>query len=499
MFIKLSVKNHQTDCLYVITMKIIFKPYQTSPKQSSPVNFQGKTSDIPTEHIVELIQSGKSVREIASQLGIAVDTYYKLLRERNIPYNKQKPSGKTAHVTKEKLSELLEQNLPVALICKTLKIKENAYYKLIENFGLKSQLQLKKEKNASISREQLLAKVNSGLSTKEICSYFNIEEWIYYGLLKKYDIQTPRKESIAHHDSISKERFIGLLESGKKFKEILEELQITADVYSSLIAKFGITTEQKAQKENIAAITKEQMQELVDSGIPVKEICEILHINDRTYTRLLNKFEIITKRNISKQKIASIDAVTLQRMVDEKLSPTELTENLGITKQMFYRLLKRLNINYDYLHHIGEINIPKEKLEELATYGKTVKEITEELGIAQETYHEKAKLAKVNTLYRKSIDDIASIPKEKIQTMIDSGMSTKEICNELNITYANYTALLRKYNLSTNHRRSSERISNISKQQIEDLKLAGKTVKEICQKLNISESSYRRIMKRADK
>ena len=62
------------------------------------------------------------------------------------------------------------------------------------------------------------------------------------------------------------------------------------------------------------------------------------------------------------------------------------------------------------------------------------------------------------------------------------------------MTNANYIALLRKYNLQTRQRQSSFVISAISKQQILELRDAGKSVKEICQQLHISQSTYRRIL-----
>lgn len=480
-------------------MKIIFNTSYSNQKQTLPtISFKRNVSDITANQIIQLIKSGKTVKQISAELGIALDTYYKLLKHYNISYNKQKLSDKLSNISRENFSALLQQGLLVSEICEKLKITPNAYYKLLEHFDLKSPIKILKDKNKSITAQQLEEKIKSGLSVKQIVQSLEITENIYFSLLKKFKIQTPYKKAKMYYDSISQEQFVDLLASGKSYQEILNELQITPNIYSSLLAKFGIKTKQNFQKEKIASITKEQIETLIKDNKSAKEISQILNIPERTYSRLLAKFGIVTENMINRNHIASIDARTLQKLVDEKLSPDEICKRLDINNSIFYKLLKRLKINYNYQHHFGEIVIPKDRLEQLASSGKTIKQIAEELKCAETTYSEKAKVAQIKTVYRESINTLDSVSIKKLQEMIDAKMPVQQICKNLNITHANYTALIRKYNLQTAHRKSRQTISNIKKQDIIELRKAGKSIEEICKELNISQSTYRRILNKKE-
>lgn len=460
----------------------------------SATYFCGKTDCIPTERILGLISSGKTVREIKSELGLATDTYYKLLRERGISYNRKKPSDKLARITKNQIEVLLQQGLTVPEICKVLKIKANMYYSLVEQFGIKNPKKILSEKVAAITEVHLRERIESGLSPKDICQEYGISLSTYYDLLKKFNIETAYKAKVSHNSSIKKEQLVELLDAGKSMKEIMQILSISESSYISLISKFGIVTNAKAAVRNIEAITKDVLSSLVECGQSVKNICETLNISERTYSRLLDKFGIVTSRKKSKEVIASITKDELQSLVDRRLSPNDIADELGINVSMFYHLLKRLKINYDYAHHHGEIHIPKPKLIEFTTSGKTTKEISEGLGISVNTFHEKTKVAHVDTVLRPSIDKISSISSQTVQSLIDKGLSVKEICARLDITEAQYSALIRKHNLSTAHRQYRLNISSISKEQLLELRRQGKSVNEICSELQISRSTYRRLM-----
>ena len=128
------------------------------------------------------------------------------------------------------------------------------------------------------------------------------------------------------------------------------------------------------------------------------------------------------------------------------------------------------------------------------TNGKTTKEISEDLNIGVSTYHSKAKAAKVETVLRKNIDTIDSISKEEFQDAINSGLTRKELTEKFNITEANYIALIRKYNLSTPQRENMKKIANISKEEIISMLNEGMTKKEIAKKLGIATKSLEKIL-----
>lgn len=348
---------------------------------------------------------------------------------------------------------------------------------------------------SDITKEQMLEVLNKGLSVKQICEKLNIAESSYYKLVRKFDIHTPRKKALAHNASVTKEDILKLQKEGKSCNEILDILKITFDAYTLMLSRFKIVTDLMISKKTISNITKERLEELIQSGKKVSEICKELNIPERTYTRLLGKFEIETERQKAKKHIASITQEMIQKLVDNKLSKAEICEILKINNAMFYRLLKKFGINYDYLHHNREIVIPENRLRAAVELGKTSRETASDLGVTVNVYHAKAKNAHVDTVFRKSIDKIASISKEEIQSSIDSGMTIKQICEKYSITPSNYKALREKYNLSTPQRKSSLRISKITPEQLIEMRNSGKSPKEICKELSISQNAYYKIMK----
>lgn len=456
--------------------------------------FQSKTSLIKTEEIIQLIANGTPVRKICSHFGIAPDTYYKLLRERKIKYKQQDIRPQLKGITKEQIEDLLEKKIPIPQICKILNITENAYYNLVERFGIKHPNKIQSEKLAKIRNQDIIELINANLSVKEICKKLDISESSYYDLLNKFNIKTPRKQTINNISTITKEQIIELQKSGKTFNEIVKILNISQTAYSSLLNKFSLPSPAKIAKSNIKNITKEKLEGHIASGKTIKEICSELNISERTYTRLLDIYGINTNRKLSKKHIATITQEKLQQLVDKKLSVTEICNELQITKNMFYVLLKRLHVKYDYQQHSREIQIPKSELERQAKSKKTTLQIAQDLGISRTCYHAKARAAEVKTILRDSIEHISSIEKNNIQKSINSGATVKEICQQYALTLSNYLTILRKHNLSTPQRISIQQISQISKQQIIELKNSGKSVTEICKELNISQSSYYRIL-----
>lgn len=384
--------------------------------------------------------------------------------------------------------------MTVPQICEQFKITPNIYYNLVERLGVVHPKKALAARLAAITKEEFLKCLNSGMSVAEICKHFDISSSGYYHLIHKFEIKTATKQNIENIESIKKEDIERLIKAGKSNSEIAETLNISLSALTSLISKFGIVTKGIQSRQNISHITKERLQELVDSSKPVKEICEILQIPVRTYSRLVKQFGIITERQRAKEHIASITREQLQSLVNEGLSIDEICKRLKINKTAFYRLLKQLKVNYNYAHHHNEILIPKSVLQAKAKSGETTKEISDSLGIAVTTYHAKAKAAEVKTVLRDAIDTLDNITFEMFQNAINKCKSVKKVCETLNITKANYHALLQKYNVETPFRRLVAQNANTSAAKILEMRTAGKSVNEICLELNISKNSYRRIL-----
>ena len=70
------------------------------------------------------------------------------------------------------------------------------------------------------------------------------------------------------------------------------------------------------------------------------------------------------------------------------------------------------------------------------------------------------------------------------------------IGEEFDITKANYTALIRRYNTKTPLRASIKTIAGITKEDLLKDRAAGKQIKTICAERGIGLSTYRRIINR---
>ncbi len=247
------------------------------------------------------------------------------------------------------------------------------------------------------------------------------------------------------------------------------------------------------QKQHIASVT-ERFKEIAGK-LPVKEVCRELQITERTYSRMINSCEIVTERKKSKLRAQAITHEIFQWLVDNDFSKKEICEILGINNALFYKKLKELKVEYHYQHHHRERQIPKEVLEKVQTITRNLKEAANNLGMAVSTYQAKVKNAGVKTVFRDVIDKLNSIDPEEFQEAVNK-MPVKEVCKKFDITKANYTALIRRYNTKTPLRASIKRIAGITKEDLLKDRAAGKQIKTICAERGIGLSTYRRIINR---
>lgn len=131
-----------------------------------------------------------------------------------------------------------------------------------------------------------------------------------------------------------------------------------------------------------------------------KKICAILNIPERTYTRLIDKFGIITERKKAKMHLASITPENLQKLVDSKLSVSEICEKFKIKHTNYKALIEKYNISTPQRESSARIaNINAKHFLTLSKSGKAVKEICKELNISNSTYQRlKKKFTEQNPL-----------------------------------------------------------------------------------------------------
>ena len=472
-------------------MNIIIQNYTV---QAVP-NFCARKIIISKEQIIALRNQGKKETEIPKILGISVATYYEKLKQLGLSTAISGYRKKLADIPKDEFEKMLKEKAPIDTICKKFNLTTNAYYNYINNYGLRSYIVGANRK--AVTKEELQEFVKQKLSVNEICEHLGIGKDAYYELLQKFNIITEYKNKKLNIDNITKDQLISLIESNKTYPEICKELGISQSTLQKLVLDYKIETKILQTKKNVSGITKEQLQKLIDSGKSNAEICKELSIPIRTYTFLTNHFGIITNLRQAKINVSNITKEELQTLVNAGFSREEICSILNLSGEgMFYKLLKRLNIQYNYKHHIGEIIIPKDDLQRVVNEWESHQDIQEKLNISNTSFYEKSKIAKVKTVMSNSIEKIKSLNIKEIQNKLDNGATPKEICDMFDITLSMYHSLIRQYGLISKAKRKFLNVKSITKEHLEELINANKMTKEICQELDISVNTYMRLLKK---
>ena len=472
-------------------MNIIIRNYNVQ----TPLNFSARKISISKEQIIALRNQGKKETEIPKILGISTCTYYEKLKQLGLSTAVSSYRQKLANIPKEEFEKMLKAKASIEDICKKFNLTVNAYYNYINNYNLRSYIVGANRK--AVTKEQLQKLVDNNLSIDNICEQLGIGRDAYYELLQKFNIITEYKNKKLNIANITKDQLTSLIESDRTYSEICEELGISQSTLGKLILDFKIDTKILQTKKIVSGITKEQLQELVDSGKSNAEICKELNIPIRTYTLLTNKFGIVTDMRRAKINISNITKEELQSLVDAGFTREEICKKLNLSGEgVFYKLLKRLNIQYDYRNHAGEIIIPKKDLQRVVNEWESYQDIQEKLNISDTTFYEKTKAEKIKTVMSDSIEKIKSLNIKEIQKKLDSGATPKEICDMFDISLSMYSSLIRQYGLVSNAKRKKLSVKSITKEQLETLITRGKTTKEICQGLNISVKTYMRLLKK---
>ena len=471
-------------------MNITVNSLHTNHNFSFKPAFGGKKGIIITkEQVLNLRNSGFAEKKIAEELGVSLAYYYKQLKKLGLPSKLSNYNDELNKISKEKFEELLKQHFSILDICKYFKITTTAYYNLIKKFDLKNYMHGANSK--VITKNMLQELVDNKLPPEEICKRLNISQSVYYKLLQKLDIQTEYKKSKERVAKVKKEDIINLIESGKTYPEIAEILGIAQPTLQRLITKLKISTKILQKKEAINNVTKEKLEELIESGKNVDEICKELNISRRNYSTLVNRFGIMTAFRQNKANTLSITKKELQTLVDKGLTVKEICKTLNISNPLFYHLLKRLGVNYNYKHHARLKEVPKNKLEETVKNWESQAKAEEELDVAATTFHHKAREAKVTTVLSGSIDRLKELEAktDEIQMYLDEGATPQEICEMYDIPPVMYHSLIRKYNLVSTAKRKFDSAKNITKEQLEQLLRSGKSKMEICEELGISRNT----------
>lgn len=451
-------------------------------------SFSSRRINISKEQILELRARGLAEKDIVKELGISIATYYDKLKKLGLPSKIQQHREKMSNIPKDEFEQLLKNKTPIEEICKIYNITTNAYYDFIEKAGLRKYIVGASKK--AVTKDQLQKLVDQNIPRDEICEQLNIGIDAYFELLQKFNIATAYKNCKKRISEITKNQLENLINSGKSNQEISDTLGISLSSLQALIAKFQIKTKFLKAKENIANVTKEQLESLINSGKSVDEICKELNITPRTYTDIRNRLGIMTDRIKSIINIKNIKKEQLQELVDSGYTVDEICKKLNITQTMFYKLIKRYHVRYNYKNHANEIYISNSSLQKIVNEWTSAEDIERKLNVSTTAFYDKSLAQGVKTLLRDNLTKIGKIDVNEMQRLLNNGISWREICKIFDITPAMYKTILRRADLMTPAKKQRLNVQSITKEQLENLIASGKSTKEICKELNISTKTY---------
>ena len=472
-------------------------------QQNTKIHYLNKQSPsfkascpVKKEQLELLVNQGMTMKQIGEQFNVSINTIRKWFNTFKVETPYQKNRKITETIDLQEFSRLIELGTSKQEIIEKLNITKDIYVTLLKKSGAKT-LKMKHTENiATITKDSLLSLMSSGKTIPEIRKELgDISMEMYCKLLRKFNIETNLKKRMAHHSTITKTDIASRLEKGMSKSEIIKELDLTPATYTRMLYEFGIETSVMAHRKNAAKITKEEFLELLNSGMLSKDIEKKLNISNSTFCYLLDKFGITTTRQASRINATNITKEELQSIVDSGMTVKNMIAELNIAESTFYQLIKFHKIDYNFQHHNNEIILPKEVMEDMVQSGKAVRKIADELNIHQTTFSKKAKVARVNTVYRESIDKKSDITKDELQEAVFSGLSREEICQQFKITTSMYRKLINRFGIQTKRKIEQENAKNISKELLVAMKSSGKSIEKICEELEISPNTYRRILK----
>ena len=331
------------------TCKRIMDEYGLNSKYAEQKKY---VKSISEEQLKELVKKGYNSKQIGEELGIRRDTVKKLLTKFNLVTKLSENRDNIKNITKEKILSLIEQNLKVNEICKILGIGRSTYNSLINKFNIETVNKLSLKNVSDISEKEFRQLVDSGIQVEDICKKLGIARTTYSTLLKKYNIRTPRLLNVEHVKTIQQEDLQTLVELGENEEQIASELGVSSSAIDNLLRKYHIVRpDGKVYKYNVPEFSKEELDdfiEMINNHVPIKEICKKFKINHYTYEILVKEHNIITPKQKKLNITKNITKEQLEKLIGQRKSVDEICKIFDISRRTYTNLLVRLGIKTRY-------------------------------------------------------------------------------------------------------------------------------------------------------
>ena len=508
------------------------------------------------ENVARLYTKGKTTREIAEELGVALPTIYQdiriLIEEGKIEKREEKKSkingkrrgrkrSKEVAKRREKVARLYTEEKTVREIAEELGVSVSIIYQdiriLIEEGKIKKREEKKSEKNSKNENRKINRKAeekaeNSGIDVyeeitpqeskymkiealyRENRSYGEIADELNLSILEVMEYLQQIKLNKFTETEISDRKTMvkKLYEEGKTLEEIANNLNISETLVKEDLLAFGIIpgielVREKRKEEQSQDKQKSEEEKIVNKKEVIGKTpkSHILGIKERRekveklYDEGMEEEEIASKLGVSVRVVKrDIEALLDIRMIQDKSTKVKIDDNLK--KEEEARILKR-----------------REQIERLYKEGKSAQEIAEELGISKEIVIEDIKIlirdAKLPKGNRKEFSKdrkerivnkrkkIFEERRKKVAELYNEGRSLEEIAEELSISVLvvkNDINILvgRKIierRVEKEAKKENKREDEKRREEVEKLYNEGITITEIAQRLNVSRDKiYRR-------
>lgn len=452
-------------------------------------------ASLTKEDIQSRLDSGMSAAQIQKDLKISAVTYQKLLHKFEIKTSQLSANETCRNITKEDITTRLNKNMGSIEICKDLNISHSTFMTKCREFGIQTKKLEAKEKLASISKEQLTNAIERLKSRKAVCAELGITEKQYVSLCNKYGIKTEAALAKERAAAITEEQLEDLLIEQKKTRSIAaKELGVSVTTIDRLIVKFGlpIKSELENQQENIAKISVEQIKELESSNLTIREKAKALNIGVNTYLNLLYKMGL---KQLTQEELALKSKI--ESLLSQNKTMNEIANELNISYSSLHNFIDRFSITTKRKEiRSNNLSIDKEKFTKLVKLGFSKSDIKEEFNISENTYYNLIYKLNLSTTLNSSKNDINDVSKEEFLELINKNCSRSEICMRLNISKNMYRRLLSKYGIITSQTAINEHVNSITKEELGLLVEQGYKKETICEMLDISSGSYTKLMKK---
>ncbi|MCQ2739231.1 MAG: hypothetical protein MJ237_03265 [bacterium] len=233
------------------------------------------------------------ISELLTKYGISTHQFQTLIDEGSITTPQKNSRDKVANITYKMFSEVVANSTSTKEACQKLNISKGTFYNLERKFGI--EVSWKKSRAADsypMTKDELEQAIKSNKTIDEICEENNISQYMYYQMIKFYQIKTPHIQTRELLAQFSEEQLQAQIEEKEFHKDVYNELGLTRKQYTVLLKRIGIKTTHQEQKERIAKIKKGELLTLILKGFTISDICNELDISLNTCRQLLKKHSI---------------------------------------------------------------------------------------------------------------------------------------------------------------------------------------------------------------